>query len=142
MPCVDFSVQWLLWLQSTGSRTRASAVVAPGLGCSKACGIFPDQGSNLCFLHWQVDSLPQRKALLCQFLVGPFIYLVCAESSLPCTGFSHCGEWARQLQHSGLIAPRHVGSQFSDQRSKPTSPVLQGRFLTTWPPGKSLIGQF
>ena len=58
LPCVDFSVQWLLWLQSTGSRTRASAVVAPGLGCSKACGIFPDQGSNLCFLHWQVDSLP------------------------------------------------------------------------------------
>ena len=23
-----------------------------------ACGIFPDQGSNPCFLHWQVDSLP------------------------------------------------------------------------------------
>ena len=23
-----------------------------------ACGIFPDQGSNLCPLHWQVDSLP------------------------------------------------------------------------------------
>ena len=22
------------------------------------CGIFPDQGPNLCFLHWQVDSLP------------------------------------------------------------------------------------
>ena len=24
--------------------------------CSAACGIFPDQGSNLCPLHWQVDS--------------------------------------------------------------------------------------
>ena len=23
-----------------------------------ACGIFLDQGSNLCLLHWQVDSLP------------------------------------------------------------------------------------
>ena len=22
------------------------------------CGIFPDRGSNLCLLHWQVDSLP------------------------------------------------------------------------------------
>ena len=22
------------------------------------CGIFPDQGSNLCVLHWQVDSSP------------------------------------------------------------------------------------
>ena len=23
-----------------------------------ACGIFPDQGSNPCLLHWQADSLP------------------------------------------------------------------------------------
>ena len=33
-----------------------SIAVAQGLGCSMACGIFPDQGSNLCLLHWQVDS--------------------------------------------------------------------------------------
>ena len=26
------------------------------LSCSAACGIFPDQGSNLCLLHWRVDS--------------------------------------------------------------------------------------
>ena len=26
--------------------------------CSEACGIFPDQGSNLCLLHRQADSLP------------------------------------------------------------------------------------
>ena len=25
---------------------------------SAACGIFPDQGSNPCPLHWQVDSQP------------------------------------------------------------------------------------
>ena len=40
-------------LQSTGS-----IVVRHGLSCSEACEIFPDQGSNLCLLHWQVDSLP------------------------------------------------------------------------------------
>ena len=34
--------------------------MAHGLGYPMACGIFPDQGSNLCFLHWQVDSLPPR----------------------------------------------------------------------------------
>ena len=28
------------------------------LSCSAACGIFPDQGLNPCFPHWQVDSLP------------------------------------------------------------------------------------
>ena len=27
--------------------------------CSVTCGIFLDQGSNPCSLHWQVDSLPQ-----------------------------------------------------------------------------------
>ena len=29
-----------------------------GLSCSVACGIFPNQGSNLCLQHWQVNSLP------------------------------------------------------------------------------------
>ena len=36
----------------------ASLVVAHGLKCPVACGIFPDQGSNRCPLHWQADSLP------------------------------------------------------------------------------------
>ena len=35
---------------------RASVVVAHGLRCSAACGIFLDQGLNLCPLHWQMDS--------------------------------------------------------------------------------------
>ena len=29
------------------------------LSRSAACGISPDQGLNLCLLHWQADSLPQ-----------------------------------------------------------------------------------
>ena len=33
-------------------------VVAHGLCCSPACRVFPDQGSNLCLLHWQAVSLP------------------------------------------------------------------------------------
>ena len=32
-------------------------VVIQGLSCSAACGIFMDQGSNPCFLHWQANSL-------------------------------------------------------------------------------------
>ena len=51
-------------------RHEGSVVVAPGLwstgsiavahrlNYSAACGIFPDQGSNPCLLHWQADSLP------------------------------------------------------------------------------------
>ena len=41
------------WLQSTGS-----IVVAHRLSCSTTCGIFLDQESNSCLLHWKVDSLP------------------------------------------------------------------------------------
>ena len=38
--------------------TQASVVVAHGLSCSAACGIFLDQGLNPCPLHQQVDSQP------------------------------------------------------------------------------------
>ena len=34
------------------------SIVVQGLSCSATCGIFPDQGSNLCLLHWQADCLP------------------------------------------------------------------------------------
>ena len=46
----------LLSLWSTGSRHRGSVVVAHGLSCPMVCRIFPNQGMNLCPLHWQVDS--------------------------------------------------------------------------------------
>ena len=39
-----------------GLQSVGSLVVAHGLSCSVACGIFPDQGSNPCPLHWQADS--------------------------------------------------------------------------------------
>ena len=37
-------------------QSAGSVVVVHGLSCSAACGIFPDQGLNLCPLHWQADS--------------------------------------------------------------------------------------
>ena len=36
-----------------GFRREGSVVVAGGPRCPAACGIFPDQGSNLCPLLWQ-----------------------------------------------------------------------------------------
>ena len=69
LQCAGFSLRWLLLLQNTGSRhvsfsscgsralERRLVVVAHGLSYSTACGIFPDQGSNLCPLHWQADSI-------------------------------------------------------------------------------------
>ena len=35
-------------------------LVAHGLSCFAACVIFLDQGSNLCVLHWEADSLPLK----------------------------------------------------------------------------------
>ena len=43
-----------------GSRRAGSVIVAHGPSCSAACGIFPDQDSNPCPLHWQADSQPLR----------------------------------------------------------------------------------
>ena len=51
-----FIYLWLLLSWSTGSRHTGSVVVAHGLTCSVTCGIFLDQGSNPCPLHWQADS--------------------------------------------------------------------------------------
>ena len=56
--CAALSPSQPLPLRSTGSRRAGSAVVAHGPSRSAACGIFPDQGSNPCPLHWQADSQP------------------------------------------------------------------------------------
>ena len=49
--CTGLSLSRPLLLQGTGSRRPGSVIVAHGLSCSAACGIFPDQGSNPCPLH-------------------------------------------------------------------------------------------
>ena len=56
--CTGLSLSQALLLRSTASRRTGSVVVAHGPSCSAACGIFPDQGSNPCPLHWQADSQP------------------------------------------------------------------------------------
>ena len=83
----------LFLLRGTGSRRAGSVVVAHGPSCSAACGIFPDQGSNPCPLHWQADSQPLHHQgspdamfyKLCQFFflfffkrIFLFIYLFLA----------------------------------------------------------------
>ena len=50
--CAGLSLSRPPPLRSTGSRRAGSVIVAHGPSCSTACGIFPDQGSNPCPLHW------------------------------------------------------------------------------------------
>ena len=54
--CVGFSSHGT-WAQSCGSWAPEHWLHSGG-AYSVARGIFPDQGSNLCLLHWQADSLP------------------------------------------------------------------------------------
>ena len=56
--CAGLSLSRPLLLRNTGSRRAGSVIVAHVPSCSVACGIFPDQGSNLWPLHWQADSQP------------------------------------------------------------------------------------
>ena len=58
--CMGLSLSRPLLLRSTGSRRAGSVIVAHGPSRSAARGIFPDQGSNPCPLHWQADSQPLR----------------------------------------------------------------------------------
>ena len=61
---------WASAVAGPGLSSTGSIVVAHGLSCSTACGVFPDQGSNLCLLHWQADSYPvyhQGSPGLCLF---------------------------------------------------------------------------
>ena len=73
--CAGLSLSRPLLLRSTASRHAGSVVVAHGPSCSAACGIFPDQGSNPCPLHWQADSQPlchpgsRKKVFKTEFLL-------------------------------------------------------------------------
>ena len=68
--------------------------MAHGLSCSVACGIFPDQGSKPCPLHWQADSYPPY------YQASPiFAFLVqCFPDSL-------------DLEHSPFPEVRHLSLQ-------------------------------
>ena len=54
--CAGLSLSRPIPLRSTGSRRAGSVVVAHRPSRCAACGIFPDQGTNPCSLHWQADS--------------------------------------------------------------------------------------
>ena len=63
-----------LGAQALGERASVvtgSVVVASRLRYLVACGIFPDQGLNPCFLHCQVNSHPRyhEGSLACLFLI-------------------------------------------------------------------------
>ena len=91
--CAGLSLSWPLLLWSTGSRRAGSVIVAHRPSCSAACGIFPDQGSNPCPLHWQADSQPLRHhgspTVHCIFKKTCLIWLVWYVSECVSQGSPH-----------------------------------------------------
>ena len=91
--CAGLSLSRPLLLRSTGSR-RAGSVIAPhGPSCSAACGIFPDQGSNPCPLHWQADSQPlHHQGSPPFFFLNLFLFLAALGLCCCARAFSSCSE--------------------------------------------------
>ena len=54
----------------------ASVVVAHGLSCPAACGIFPDQGLNPRPLGWQADSWPLHHQEALRHVFNTTCYLI------------------------------------------------------------------
>ena len=106
--CTGLSVSRPLPLRSTGSRHAGSVVVAHGPSCSTACGIFPDQGLNLCPLHWQADSQPLcHQGSPLSFFNIICIMEICFQANfcfnLAVAGLS-CSTRDLQLRHVGIFS--------------------------------------
>ena len=85
-------------LQSTGSRVQTSVVavmgsvvVVHGLACPVACGIFPDQESNLCPLHckwilnhWTAREVPEQSFLISNILTFCVRIIVVRDCPIHC----------------------------------------------------------
>ena len=80
---LGFSFQWLLLLQSTGSKAGGSVVAVLRLSCSVVSGIILGQGSNPSPLHWRVDSwLLSRQGSPMAIILNWWELIVIQDSSL------------------------------------------------------------
>ena len=81
------------------------------------------------FLKWKIPAclppFPPAPLLISFYIFG------CARSSLQWTGFSSCGTQALLPQGHRILVSR--------PGIKSSSPVLEDRFFTSGPPGKSLV---
>ena len=85
--------------------------MAHGLRCPEARGLFPDQGSNPCLLHWQADPLPmsrQGSPSLC--LHGVFLLRVSTSLSLLWRTLVELNQGPASSPHFNLITPFQIQS--------------------------------
>ena len=129
--------------------------MGPGLSCSVACGVFLDQGSNLCHLHWQVDSLSLShlgssimkhvysfKNLHYKLILTLIMIVFIDESesrSVVSDSFQPhglCSPWNSPGQNTGVGSLSLLQGIFLTQGIEPRSPTLQVDSLPAEPQGK------
>ena len=129
-------------LSSSGSR-----VVVHGFRCSLACGILPDQRSNSCLLHWQVNSSPlshqgSLENLLMDFSCFGQNCVTCSPLMLKVTqlanGRARTITWdiPSQTQCSGLWPLSQYNQRWPVHSTRTQQPLLGSnpakRCLETW----------
>ena len=135
-----------------GPRHVTCSILVPPPGIV-ACGILVPAAVETCSLnHWTVREFPYSSFIFLNiylfYLFIFFIFFGCIGSLLRHSGFSlvvACslqGEQAQQLWCLGLIAPRHVGSQFPDQGLNLHPLHWKVDSFTTGPPEKSPAALF
>ena len=93
------------WLQG-----MSSVVVAYQFSCSMACGIFPDQVSNLCPLHWQADQVPPGKSTVAN--LGTQIHYLQKSLNSPRVSMRQVWLVLNPIEHSPQIRPLHWSLTF------------------------------
>ena len=123
--CSSQALGHRLWLATAEQLSPCSVDVACGLSYSKARGIFPDQGSNLCLLHRQEDSLPLSHQGGPPYSLKD-IYL--AAWGLSCD--RHAGSLLWLVFFVDLVLPGGTWDPRLPLGIKPRSPALEGRLVT------------
>ena len=122
----------------------------PSLSQSGPCLSFQVFFSHCLFLHCDLESRNFSLSFGFMHLFKKlFIYFFtfgCIGSQLWHMGSFHCEDFSlvvvcrlQQLRHMGLVTLWHVGILVPRLGIEPVSSALQGRFLSTGPPGKSLM---
>ena len=97
------SSAWASVFAARGFWSAGSIVVAPRFSCSEACGVLPDQGSNLGPLRWRVGSYP-----LCH-QGGPHTSLLrksfCEQVMMCCVRGWLCSAWWGSTRHGLVLGP-------------------------------------
>ena len=136
--CTGLSLSRPLLLRSTGTRCAGSTIVAHGPSCSAACGILPDQDSNLCPLHWQADSQPLRHqgSPLPSFLHSSALHPATLQSPLPHhPAHQRCECYHADTPRAGPPPPPPLQETLVRRGGSPQTPTQAQPSPTGRPPG-------